>query len=340
MAESTKLSAFNGKSNNLQLLRFIAAVLVVFNHSFILSTGSSEKEWFVRLTNGQYTFGGLAVAFFFFCSGFYAMRTISTKSGSGLQLVFQRYLRLVKPLIPVTVLCIVVGCFISKLTLREYYGSWQTGSYLLNGLLILQHDLPGVFQNNIYVSTVNGSLWTLPVEFACFFVCAIGYKLSLLNEKITKFIFLPIIVIAIVLKHALGEGSLVGAALLPASIFFVGMVYYIYRDWILLSVKWFVVCLAGIVLLGYLGLLEIGMIFLFPYVCAFICFHCKQVSSKLGRLGDISYEMYLWGFPVQQFVIDRFSGSMNSYVNFAIALPVIIVLGVVMKKIRICYKEK
>ena len=334
MAESTKISAFNGKSDNLQMLRFIAAVLVVFNHSFILSTGSPENEWFVRLTNGQYTFGSLAVSFFFFCSGFYAMRTISTKSYSGFKLVFRRYLRLIKPLIPVVVLCIAVGGVISELTLREYYANWQTLRYLLNGLLVLQHDLPGVFQNNIYVSTVNGSLWTLPVEFACFVLCTIGYKLSLLNEKITKFIFLPLLVIAIALKHVLGEGSLVGAALLPASIFFVGMVYYIYRDWILLSIKWFVVCLAGIVLLGYLGLLEIGMIFLFPYICAFVCFHCKQVSSKLGRLGDISYEMYLWGFPVQQFVIDRFGGSMNSYVNFAIAVPVVVALAGVMKMVE------
>ncbi len=107
----------------------------------------------------------------------------------------------------------------------------------------------------------------------------------------------------------------------------------------LLSVEWFVLCSAGIVLLGYLGLLEIGMIFLFPYVCAFICFHCKQVSSKLGRLGDISYEMYLWGFPVQQFVIDQFGGNMHSYVNFAIALPVVVVLARVMKMVgRNMYK--
>lgn len=111
-------------------------------------------------------------------------------------------------------------------------------------------------------------------------------------------------------------------------------IYYIYGDWILLSTKWFVVCLAGIVLLGYLGLLEIGMIFLFPCICAFICFRCKQVSSKLGHLGDFSYEMYLWGFPVQQFVIVRFGGSMNSYVNFAIALPVVEAFAGVMKMVE------
>ena len=99
-------------------------------------------------------------------------------------------------------------------------------------------------------------------------------------------------------------------------------------------------CLAGIVLLGYLGLLEIGMILLFPCICAFICFHCKQVSSKLGHIGDFSYEMYLWGFPVQQFVIDRFGDSMNSYVNFAIALSVVVALAGVMNKVGYVLKEQ
>lgn len=50
--------------------------------------------------------------------------------------------------------------------------------------------------------------------------------------------------------------------------------------------------------------------------------------------------MYLWGFPVQQFVIDRFGGSMNSYVNFAIALPVVVALAGVMNKVGYVLKEQ
>ena len=112
---------------------------------------------------------------FLFFSGLYAMRTISTKSGSGMKLVLRRYSRLIKPLIQGVVLCIAVGGVISEMTLREYYVNWRTWRFLLKGLLVLQHDLPGVSQNKIYVSTVNESLWTLPVEFACFVLCTIGY---------------------------------------------------------------------------------------------------------------------------------------------------------------------
>lgn len=333
MIESKNISSFNGRCNNLQLMRFIAAVLVVFNHSFILSTGSSENEWFVIITDGQYTFGGLAVSFFFFCSGFYAMKTLSTKSFSLLRFIGQRYIRLVKPLIPVVLLCVAAGGLISNLTVSEYYGNLKTWKYLLNGFLILQHDLPGVFENNIYVSTVNGSLWTLPVEFVCFVLCVIVYRLSLLNDKVTKFIFFPVLIFAYFFKYILLD-TLVGAAILPASLFFVGTTYYIYRDSIILSRKMFIVCLIGLVLLGRVELLEVGMILLFPYICAYMCFHRKQVCKKLGAIGDCSYEMYLWGFPVQQLIIDRCGGGMNPYMNFVLSLPIIIVLGMGLHKME------
>ena len=44
-------------SSNLQLTHFIAAVLVIVSHSFLLTQGNIEKEWLYVLTNGQMTWG-------------------------------------------------------------------------------------------------------------------------------------------------------------------------------------------------------------------------------------------------------------------------------------------
>lgn len=60
-----RLSECPSKSNNFQLLRFVAAVLVIISHAFSLSTGSSNKEWLMILTKGQITLGGMAVSVFF-----------------------------------------------------------------------------------------------------------------------------------------------------------------------------------------------------------------------------------------------------------------------------------
>ena len=51
-------------SNNLDFLRFFAASLVLFSHSFALIDGKGVKEPLSLLTNGDATCGGVAVTIF------------------------------------------------------------------------------------------------------------------------------------------------------------------------------------------------------------------------------------------------------------------------------------
>ena len=55
-----------GKSTNLHITRFLAAVLVIFSHSFALTQGNGDQEWLWILTGGQLDMGALAVSVFFF----------------------------------------------------------------------------------------------------------------------------------------------------------------------------------------------------------------------------------------------------------------------------------
>src|SRR5262245_3084960 len=60
-------------SNNLDLLRFFFAALVIFSHSYALLYGETSgniQEPLAILTHGQITGGSLAVSFFFILSGF------------------------------------------------------------------------------------------------------------------------------------------------------------------------------------------------------------------------------------------------------------------------------
>ncbi len=43
--------------------------------------------------------------------------------------------------------------------------------------------LPGVFESNPYPNAVNGSLWTLQVEFSMYILLMIGGFIGLLNKK-------------------------------------------------------------------------------------------------------------------------------------------------------------
>jgi peptidoglycan/LPS O-acetylase OafA/YrhL len=58
------------RHNNIDALRLILAVLVIFSHSYVLGTGSEAAEPLLRATRGQLTLGALAVDWFFVLSGF------------------------------------------------------------------------------------------------------------------------------------------------------------------------------------------------------------------------------------------------------------------------------
>ena len=64
-----EIGLYDGYSSNVGLIKFIAAIMVILSHAFPLSSGSSDNEWMLWLTRGQYTMGGVAVAVFFFYSG-------------------------------------------------------------------------------------------------------------------------------------------------------------------------------------------------------------------------------------------------------------------------------
>ena len=92
-----KLSYYTyGKDNNFNFIRFIAASLVIFSHSFPLLMGIDEDP--LRKLTGT-SFGGLAVDIFFITSGFLICKSFLSKPGdceilSGLSIAFAAATRL------------------------------------------------------------------------------------------------------------------------------------------------------------------------------------------------------------------------------------------------------
>ncbi|WP_372340911.1 acyltransferase family protein [Paraglaciecola sp.] len=67
--QNTLLSSYaNGRDNNFNLIRFIAACLVLFSHSFALVLGGGLHEPLRGFLN--MTLGTIAVDIFFITSGF------------------------------------------------------------------------------------------------------------------------------------------------------------------------------------------------------------------------------------------------------------------------------
>ena len=59
---------------NLGFVRFVAAFLVIYAHSFPLSVGYARLDLLMRSTGGAMSFGSFAVHIFFICSGLLVAR--------------------------------------------------------------------------------------------------------------------------------------------------------------------------------------------------------------------------------------------------------------------------
>lgn len=182
-----------GRANNLNAIRLLAATLVIASHSFALRFGTRgfDYEPLLVFTRGMLSMGGLAVGFFFLYGGFLIAR--SAEAHSAAKDYFKRRIARIFPeLIAVVLLCaFVLGPILSRLSVADYFLSSQTYLYLFNALLIPVHNLPGVFENNVYQYVVNGSLWTLPVEFACYALVFFSLKITSFEYKRFSWLFLP-----------------------------------------------------------------------------------------------------------------------------------------------------
>ena len=69
------------KSNNLQLMRFIAAVMVIFAHSYAISGSVKGTDFIDRHTGGIISIGGISVTLFFLCSGYLISKSIMRTKG-------------------------------------------------------------------------------------------------------------------------------------------------------------------------------------------------------------------------------------------------------------------
>lgn len=211
-------SISRGRNNNLNLIRFIAALMVILGHSYVATTAGKEHEFMCIITQNQLDFGGLAVSIFFVYGGFLICKSMHRLENA--KYYFKaRIIRIFPPLIFVTfVMAFIVGPIVTELSIDSYFTSVGTYKYLLNSFMILVHDLPGVFLENMQTA-VNGPLWTLPVEFLCYIACYIMYKMGLLDKKNAKYTVIPVVVIYIISYKILGVVPLLREALRPAVLF-------------------------------------------------------------------------------------------------------------------------
>lgn len=330
-----------GRNNNLDLMRFIAAIGVLISHAFPLCLGENHMDYIYDFSGGQIHLGGIAVGVFFVFGGYLIAKSMDRLHDS-IPFWKARVIRIFPPLIFLVLLTtFIIGPILTEYSLKDYFGSTGTYGYLLNGILIPKYSLPGVFTNNVYPSVINGSLWTLPVEFGCYIMCFVVYKLGFLNPKRCKYT-LPLFVVAVIAFYVLFRDNLfLQEVMRPVFLFYIGMVYYVYKDHIYLN-KWLALaCAVVMVPLSYFHVTDIGMICLFPYIMFTIGYGTVHKFSNFTKYGEFSYGIYLWAFFIQQ-IVCQYILDCSVIMNIIISIPCSIIMGIITHYVieRPCLRKK
>lgn|GEM_PF-649965 len=302
-------------------IRLVAAMAVILSHAFVIAGGTSENGLLIQLLGGRKVLGVLGdygVCTFFIISGFLLSRSLSVNP-STVTYAVNRALRI----IPAFAACVLVSAFVigpicTGVSWGSYFSSAETRSFSahsLNGFT--DWALPGVFAYDGDLSKqVNGSLWSLRYE-------ALSYVFLLLVWTVCRSATLATWVVVAV---AIGTWTspFVTARVLGIAYtlpYFAGGVlmqwvharYGTNRALALASA-------AFMVLAGAFHLQTQAFAVLGAYLVVFFGERQNPGSKLAEKIGDCSYGLYLYGWPVEQ-LVRQFTGTTNPLLLFTAALP-------------------
>ena len=290
------------RNNSYNVVRFIAASLVILGHMFVLS-GQAEPRYLGLPVQTQ----GLNILIVI--SGYWIRQSCSRETRFASYLT-KRLLRLLPALYAcVLVTALIIGPVFTAVSAGEYFRHPQFFRYFLNLLLNPQYTLPGAFADNPYPNAANGSLWSLPVEMMLYLVMWVLISQLKKGEKSDtayRIFAGAVCIIHLLILWRFDDRRLVlwGTDWLGAfdmvPFFFLGGLFCSSSAKKLCNVP-----LAVIMLLAGLGIHtdhtvinEIASYIIIPYVTVTIG-ECEN-AAVLSRAKDVTYGMYLWGFLIQQ----------------------------------------
>lgn len=278
---------------------------MLFSHAFLVVEGSEAHEWFAWLTGGQTILGFTGVFVFFTISG-YLVAGSYRSTPSPWRFALKRSLRILPGLwVNLLVVGLVLGPVVSGLPLSAYLRDPGLAAFFANnlGMSAVDTPLPGVvFSDNDVGRIVNGSLWTLRYELMMYAMVLVLGLVRLLNLWTSLFLLI-LGMVAIRFEVALTPWGDLGEWAWLVGFFAAGMCMQFlpaprWQDWRLA-----VLALAGLVVTGWLHL----FIMLFPLFGGYLTIYLARAHAQrldfLGRYGDMSYGLYIYGWPIEQGVV-------------------------------------
>lgn len=307
--------------NGIGLLRLLLALAVLVSHAWVL--GGFGAEPLVGFGRNRNTLGTVAVVGFFVLSGVLIARSW-VRRPKPRAFLRHRVLRI----FPGFWVCLIVVAFvIAPLGWRTLHGTLSgfpifgrnsAGGYLFDNFALfraqdgIRETLNGVPYFTPPVGQLDGSLWTLFYEFACYLgVLALGLCGLLAKERRAVIAALTagaLVALAYVVNNTTVVQITQWISVNPLSMrvvaaFALGVTCFCFGDRIPMRRSWFIGAVVLSVASLYAGWLDYGGLIPFAYVVVYL--GLELPIRDLEAHGDLSYGIYVYAFPVQQLLALR-----------------------------------
>lgn len=310
------------RHNNFNLLRLIFAILVLFSHSFELIDGNTSREILTSIFH-TISFGELAVDGFFLLSGYLIVQSWQSFPQPG-QFLKKRILRIYPGFIAATIICTFVVAPLGS-NIPNYFSGFPFLYFLENTALLRLPIALSVFSGQPY-PMVNAAMGTIFIEFECYLVVLlIGFLGGIGKRQVWLCLTLAILCGFSYQKFGFTPHFEIPFRL--GSFFFVGGCFYLYRELFSFNRKLVFVCaLSLIVLMTNSSVDELALAILGGYLLFQFAFMPSPFLAGFLKLPDISYGVYLYGWPTQKLLLWNFP-MMSPWMLFILTCCVCFVCG-------------
>ncbi|ODT65224.1 MAG: hypothetical protein ABS75_32535 [Pelagibacterium sp. SCN 63-23] len=322
-ATRTLAGALDRPGNAFNALRLGAAAMVVISHSYFILGGGNAAEPF---SWSAYDLGAMAVNVFFVLSGVMICRSLENNPDLW-RYARARVLRIYPGLFFAAFLTmLLIGPVGSNVPLTQYFTDSATWLYPVQVLWDFAGASLPLFDHGQHEA--NASLWTIKFELLAYLGCLILAFLGLAHNRL---IWLAIFVTAgILIASGLGvegESANAFANLFRFTFAFAfGALAYQMRHRLILNVPLGVMMAIVALLVNPPGVGSVLCILTTGYAALSIggCLAPGALAWTQGT--DISFGLYLFGWPVQQALVHWFAWTpqlvgLHIVLSFAIVLP-------------------
>ena len=331
MKEGFKMEFYKRENNNFNLVKILAAYIVIYAHSFTIQPNGNVDivTKYFKITHA----GQLSVFIFMFLTGIYLCTSL--KSSKNLKEFFiKKIMRIYPMLLLMLVLIIGMGAIFTTLPLKEYLTSEATRTYFVDNLLCIRnaHVLPGVFENHP-TAAINGSIWYLTFIVRLYLIAGILYSFKIFSSKEKANISIIVLLIWIIASPNSvpilgGNINTFGNPVFPQYVITVLIACLVYLNYSDIKIKWYHILL----LLLYKYQVDYSynnMIIILAIISIMtaVWFGTLDIIKKI-KINDYSLTVFLFSWPISQLVCELLP-KISPLTNTFLTIIITTILGIV-----------